>query len=45
MGVLLAVILANVWIKSTEESLQKPELSENISRSDQKGSAKTVTEE
>ena len=35
MGASLAVILANVWMKSFEASLQKPELSENFSRSDQ----------
>ena len=35
MGASLAVILAIVWIKSFEASLQKPELNENISRSDQ----------
>ena len=28
----LAVVLANVWMKSIEASLHKPELSENISR-------------
>ena len=33
MGASLAVILANVWMKSIEASLHKPELSENISRS------------
>ena len=41
MGASLAVILANVWMKSLEASLQKPELNENISSSDQK----TVTGE
>ena len=35
MSASLAVILANVWMKSFEASLQKPELNENISRSDQ----------
>ena len=40
MGASLAVILANVWMKSIEASLQKPELSENISRSDQNGKCK-----
>ena len=37
MGASLAVILANVWMKSFEASLQKPELIENNSRSDQNG--------
>ena len=36
-GASLAVILANAWMKSFEESLQKPELSENISAADQNG--------
>ena len=40
MGASLAVILANVWMKSFEESLQKPELNENISISDQNGKCK-----
>ena len=40
MGASLAVILANVWMKSFEASLQKPELSENFSRSDQNGKCK-----
>ena len=40
MGASLAVILANVWMKSFEASLQKPELSENISRSDETGKCK-----
>ena len=40
MGAPLAVILANVWIKSFGASPQKPELKENISRSDQKGKCK-----
>ena len=35
MGASLAVMLANVWMKLFEASLQKPELNENISRSDQ----------
>ena len=37
MGASLAVKLANVWMKLFEASLQKPELSENISRSDHNG--------
>ena len=40
MGASLAVILANVWMKSFESSLQKPKLNENISRSDQNGKCK-----
>ena len=40
MGASLAIILANVGMKSFEESLQKPELSENFSRSDQNGKCK-----
>ena len=40
MGASLAVILANVWMKSFEASLQKPKLSENFSRSDQNGKCK-----
>ena len=36
----LAVILASVWMKLFEASLQKPELSENISRSDYNGKCK-----
>ena len=40
MGASLAVILANVWLKSFEASLQKPELIENFSRSDQNGKCK-----
>ena len=36
----LAGILANVRMKSFEASLQKPELSENISRYDQNGKSK-----
>ena len=40
MGASLAVILANVWMKSFEASLQKPELNENFSRSDQNGKCK-----
>ena len=44
MGASLAVILANVWMKSFEESLQKPEVTD-ISRSDQNGKCKTVTGE
>ena len=40
MGASLVVILANVWMKSFEASLQKPELSENFSRSDQNGKCK-----
>ena len=35
LGASVAVILGNLWMKSFEASLQKPELSENISRSDQ----------
>ena len=40
MGASLAVILANVWLKSFEASPQKPELSKNFSRSDQNGKCK-----
>ena len=40
MGGSLAVILANVWMKSFEASLQKPELNEYISRSGQNGKCK-----
>ena len=40
MGASLAVILANVWMNSFEELLQKPELNENISRSNQNGKCK-----
>ena len=40
MGASLAVILAIVWMKSFEASLQKLELSENFSRSDQNGKCK-----
>ena len=40
MGASLAVLLANVWMKSFDASLQKPELSENFSRSDQNGKCK-----
>ena len=40
MGASLAVILANVWMKSFEASLQKPELSKNFSRCDQNGNCK-----
>ena len=40
MGASLALILANVWMKSLEASLQKPELSENISKSDQNRNGK-----
>ena len=40
MGASLAVILANVWMKSFEASLQKPELNENISSSGQNGKCK-----
>ena len=40
MGASLAVILANVWMKSFEASQQKPELSENFSRSDINGKCK-----
>ena len=40
MGASLAVILANVWMKSFEASLQKTELSKNTSRSDQNGRCK-----
>ena len=40
MGASLAVILANVWKKSFEASLQKPELSEKTSISDQNGKGK-----
>ena len=40
MGASLAVILADVWMKSFESSLQKPELSEIFSRSDQNGKCK-----
>ena len=40
MGASLTVILANVWMKSFEASLQKPELNENISTSDQNGMCK-----
>ena len=40
MGASLAVILSNVWLKSFEASLQKPELNENISMSDQNGNCK-----
>ena len=36
----LAVILSNVWMKLFEASLQKPELSENFSRSEQNGKCK-----
>ena len=36
----LAGILAHVWMKLFEASLQKPELSENISRSNQYGKFK-----
>ena len=39
MGASLAVILA-MWMKSFEASLQKPELSENFSRSKQNGNCK-----
>ena len=37
MGASLAVLLANVWRTSFDASLQKPEHSENFSRSDQNG--------
>ena len=40
MGASLAVILANVRMKSFEASLQKPELREKISRSNQNGKCK-----
>ena len=40
MGASLAVTLANVWMKSFEASLQKPEFNENISISDQNGKCK-----
>ena len=40
MGAPLALVLANVWMKSFEASLQKPELSEKISKSDQNGNGK-----
>ena len=40
MDASLAVILANVWMKSSEASLQKLELIENFSRSDQNGKCK-----
>ena len=40
MDASLAVVLANVWMKSFGASLQKPELNENISRSDQNGKCK-----
>ena len=40
MGPSLAVILANVWMKSFPASLQKPELSKNTSRSNQNGKCK-----
>ena len=40
MGSSLAVIPASVWMKSFEASLQKRELSEYISRSDQNGKCK-----
>ena len=40
MGASLAVKLANVWMISFEASRQKPELSENISRSVQNGKCK-----
>ena len=36
----LAVILANVWMKSFEASLQRPEVSENITRPHQNGMCK-----
>ena len=36
MGASLAVTLANVWMIKFEASLQKPELSEKISKSEQK---------
>ena len=39
-GASLAVIPASVWMESFEASLQKRELSENISRSDQNGKCK-----
>ena len=39
-GASLAVIRAKVWMKSFEASLQKPEFSENNSRSDQNGKCK-----
>ena len=45
MDASLDLILANVWMKLFEASLQKPELNENISRSDRNGCAKTVTGE
>ena len=37
MGLSLAVILVNVWMKLSELGRQKPEHSESISTSDQKG--------
>ena len=40
MGASLAVILANVLMKSFETSRRKPELGENISRSNQNGKLK-----
>ena len=40
LGASLAVKQANVWMKFFEASLQKPKLSENISRSDQNGKCK-----
>ena len=40
MDASLAVILANVWMKFFEALLQKPELIENTSRSDQNGKRK-----
>ena len=40
MGASLAVILANVWMKSSEASLQKSQLKENVSISDQNGKCK-----
>ena len=43
MGASLAVILANVWMKSIEASLHKPELIENLSKCDQNGSNPKVT--
>ena len=40
MGARLTVKLPNLWMKSFDGSLQKPELSENISKSDQNGNCK-----
>ena len=44
MGASLAVILAKVWMNSFEKSPQRPELSENKSKSDQNRNCKDQEE-